>query len=230
MNARVHFGIVATLGLIGSSATAVVINPGQTSLVTGTTITQATWLNGPSPGASFHPVIVVDQADNVIYSCNLLISLRVTVPFAQPALSYRIQNTWAQDPSRRIVSVSFSGYKDLLVDAEFRTDIPGQAEPKRVSRSADGDTLTFEFESPIEGGISESRFFFAFTNAVELVYDGTATVTLQTGESQTITDLPRPKFGGALPPPTCEGDSNGDGVINFADLNGVLTNFGEDCP
>ena len=176
MNARVLPGILAAVGLMGSSASAVVVNPGQTSVLVGTTITQATWLNGPSPAAFVHPVIVLDSAGAVIYSCNMIISLRVTVPFSQPALSYRIQNTWAQDPSRRIVAVSFSGYKDLLIDANFRTDTPGQAEPKRVSRSVDGDTLTFEFESPIAGGISESRLFFAFTNAVELVYDGTATV------------------------------------------------------
>ena len=29
---------------------------------------------------------------------------------------------------------------------------------------------------------------------------------------------------------TCPGDLNGDGVVNFTDLNGVLSNFGVPCP
>ncbi len=29
---------------------------------------------------------------------------------------------------------------------------------------------------------------------------------------------------------TCPGDLNGDHVVNFADLNGVLSNFGDTCP
>jgi hypothetical protein len=27
----------------------------------------------------------------------------------------------------------------------------------------------------------------------------------------------------------CPGDTNGDNIVNFADLNTVLTNYGEEC-
>ena len=33
-----------------------------------------------------------------------------------------------------------------------------------------------------------------------------------------------------VPLPNCTGDANGDGVVNFADLNTVLANFGSNGP
>jgi hypothetical protein len=230
MNARKLFACAAALGTIGASAFGVVINPGQWSVLVGTNGIQSPWLNVPSPGATGAQFAVLGAPFVAIYSGQLLISFGRTVPLEEPVLFYRIQQTWAEDTTRRISSISFTGYKDIRVESEFRTDQSGDGEPKRVRRSADGDVITFEFETPIPGNVAATKFFYTYTNGANLVFDGTATITLLSGESATITGLPRPSLGVAPPAPTCPGDTNADGVINFVDLNGVLTNFGEDCP
>lgn len=44
---------------------------------------------------------------------------------------------------------SISGYGDFAVDASYRTDGLGDVGPTSASRSADGDTLTFDFGFPL---------------------------------------------------------------------------------
>lgn len=44
---------------------------------------------------------------------------------------------------------SISGYGDFAVDAAYRTDGLGDVGPTSASRSADGDTLTFDFGFPM---------------------------------------------------------------------------------
>lgn len=230
MRFRTVIGVLASVATVGSSASAVVINPGQTSVLIGTNSVQSPWLSVPSPGAVRVRFFVLGPPFTAIYSGDLLISLGSTVPLSEPVLVYRLENTWAEDATRRVTSISFTGYKEIRIDADFRTDLGGTDEPKRVRRSADGDTLTFEFETPIPGNVAVTKFVFGYTNGAMLAFDGTATILLQTGESVTIEGLPRPSHGVAPTLPSCEGDTNGDGVVNFSDLNGVLTNFGEECP
>lgn len=230
MNARTLLGMVAALGVAASSASAVVINPGQWSALSGTNSAQSPWLSAPSPSAVPTSIAVLSSPTTAVYVCTLLVSQGAAVPLATPVLSYRFENTLAQDDTRRIASVSFTGYKDIRIDADFRLDTGGVGDPKRVRRSADGDTLTFEFETPIPGNVAATRFFFAYTNGATIVNDGTATLVLTTGESRTVTGIPRPSLGVAPQAPSCAGDTNGDGVINFADLNAVLSDFGQPCP
>ena len=230
MNVRRNFACAAALGTIGATTFGVVINPGEWSVVEGTNPTQSPWLSVPSPGAVGAQFAVIGAPSVAIYSGQLLISFGETVPLEEPVLFYRFQQTWAADTTRRISSISFTGYKDIRVEAEYLTNQAGDGQPKRVRRSADGDVITFEFETPIPGNVAATRFFYTYTNGANLVFDGTATITLLSGETTTISGIPRPSLGVAPPAPTCQGDFNADGVINFTDLNGVLTNFGELCP
>jgi hypothetical protein len=55
--------------------------------------------------------------------------------------------------------------------------------------------------------------------------DGCMTIYLTTGEFVTIRT-----FAPGAPCPSCRGDVNGDGIVDFADLNLVLSNFGMTCP
>ena len=54
---------------------------------------------------------------------------------------------------------------------------------------------------------------------------GRIVVRLTTGERHIVEGVLAPAL-----PPSCPGDTNRDGAVNFADLNTVLTNFGQNCP
>lgn len=213
-----------------SSASAVVVAPGQTQVLLGTDATASPWLASPSP-FSIPAGFYVPAPDGVtaLFVGQALVSFRFVAPLSQPILSYRLQTTYAEG-SRRIVAVEFTGYAPFAVEAEFQAESSNNKEPKRVVRSADGDTLRFEFETPIFAN-ETTKFFFAMTNATQYANVGTMRIILNTGEVGVVNNFPVPVVpaGPAVPDP-CPSDTNDDGVINFTDLNTVLTNFGEPCP
>lgn len=84
------------------------------------------------------------------------------------------------------------------------------------------------------GGFSGAQRFFA-----DLSIDGAAPVRFDSGSDLTVAPPPRIEIDTIAEPsvcqritlavraiPTCEADLNGDGVVNFADLNEVLSSFG----
>lgn len=199
-----------------------VLNPGANIVLGGTNPTASPWLQGVSPGGSGPSFVIQDSNGNVVFSGSLLVSFRDTVPFGYRHGVYRVQNTTGV-PGRTITRIEFSGFGTSHVDAEYRSDFVPAPAPSAATRAADGDTVAFQFAGLPSG--ATSQFFYIFTGAPEIAFTGTARIVLNTGESALITGLPVP-----APLVECEGDTNADGVINFTDLNGVLTNFGESCP
>jgi len=143
-------------------------------------------------------------------------------PFGRRYANYRIQNTTGL-AGRSITRIEFTGWGTNAVDAEYRNDVAPAPAPSSAERSVDGDMLTINFGTPLQP-TQTSQFFYIFTGAPTVENTGGARIVLNTGESATVGGLPVP-----APLVACEGDTNGDGVINFADLNGVLTNFGDSC-
>ena len=217
-------------GVASSSASAVVVAPGQTRALLGTDSTASPWLVAPSPFA-IPAGFFVPASDGVtaLFVGQALVSFKFVAPLSQPILSYRLQTTYAEG-SRRIVAVEFTGYAPFTVEAEFQTEPSNYNEPKRVVRSAGGDTLRFEFETPILAN-QTTKFFYAMTNATQYANVGTMRIILNTGEVGVVNNFPVPVMpAGPTDPDPCPSDITGDGVINFADLNSVLTNFGDACP
>ena len=124
---------------------------------------------------------------------------------------------------RWIESVTIMGLRGLAIDTDYLTNFSGQFAPHEASRSMDGDLLTFRFERPAQNA-SLSRSFFVYTNAPSLSSSGSILVTLNTGESVVVPHMPVPKAGPT--PFVCGLDTNNDGIINFADLNAILTSSG----
>jgi hypothetical protein len=103
------------------------------------------------------------------------------------------------------------------------TDGLGSVGPDAASRTASGTQVAFFFGDAVLLPGQDSRFFFIHTEATSFDSNVQARITLNTGETVIIGGLRGPALT------DCPGDTNGDGVVNFTDLNTVLTNFGDDC-
>ena len=223
----IRVGLASLVSALAPCALAVVVAPGETRALLGTNPTASPWLVAPSPffvpGGFF-----VRGPDGVsaVFAGQWIVSFKIAPPLSLPILNYRLQTTYAEG-TRRIVAVEFTGYAPFAIETEFLSEATNNNEPKRVVRSADGDTLRFEFETPILAD-QTTKFFYAMTNATQHANVGTMRVILNTGEIGIVNNFPVPVMPAAQAP--CPGDNTGDGVINFADLNSVLTNFGNACP
>ena len=113
---------------------------------------------------------------------------------------------------------------DYQTFVEFRDDGAAGSGPNIAVRSDDADRVGFLFTNPFLFPGDQSRFFFVFTEATHYRENVVARITLNTGETVMVGGLHGPS--GA----SCPGDTNHDGVINFTDLNSVLSVFGEGCP
>lgn len=223
---RIHSTMIIAAGagaVLGSSALADTVAPGASVTLGGTTPTLSPWLQGVSPGGTTRFFEVRDASNAVVFSGTLLVSYVDANPFGRRYANYRFQGT-SGVAGRAISKVEFSGWGVNTVDTEYRSDFAPAPAPGAAERSPDGDTLTLTFGAPL-APTQTSQFFYIFTGAPTVASTGSARIVLNTGESAMVSGLPVP-----APLVACDGDTNGDGVINFTDLNGVLTNFGEICP
>lgn len=225
LNRVAAVGVVAlNLGVIGGAALGDVFQPGQTLALEGTTPTLSPWLQGSVSGGISRFFEVRDGSNAVVFSGTLVLDFVQALPFGVQYANYRLVGTSGVG-GRAVTSVQITGWRTSSVDAEFRSDLePGTVPPSFAGRSLDGDTVTFLFTGGVPAG-QDSRSSYIFSGATQLAPVGIARVILNTNELVEITGLPVP-----APDIVCPGDTNGDGLINFSDLNAVLSNFGEGCP
>tara|TARA_R110000744_G_scaffold93671_4_gene180913 strand:+ start:37 stop:687 length:651 start_codon:yes stop_codon:yes gene_type:complete len=84
--------------------------------------------------------------------------------------------------SSQIASVVVNGYEAWSVGVEYRVDGSGDLGPDSAFRSADGDSVEYNFENGGLGYPDESKFFFSRTDAMGYDTSGTIRITLVTGE------------------------------------------------
>jgi len=214
----------ATVGLIlGASAGAVVIPPGGVVAPAGTTLGQSPWIEIDWLGELVYNGIipVTDQAGQE--------KLLQTLVYRHPvgALGDRACSSIyvgsAPDQSIRPVRFTISGYRGLAVNSDWRSDVlVGGGPTTKITRSADGDTLAFDLGQARTTHYVSMPIVVA-TDATRFANTGTLRLELNTGQIVVFENFPVP-----LAP--CAGDANADGVINFADLNAVLSDFGRPCP
>ena len=216
-------GSIATAAAMGTSAHAVVVNPGQVVALGGTSAASSVHLQGGSPGGATRLFEVRDSSNAVVFTGTLLFSWVDTPPFARRYYTMRLQKLTGV-AGRQVVSVELSGFGTFQIDTNYRSDFAAAPFPDKVTRSADGETLRFDFPIGVTPG-QNSQFFYVYTLSSQIQNTGTGRIILNTGEFGTITNVPMPAA-----PAACPGDATGDGVVNFADLNTVLTNFGQACP
>lgn len=220
--------VLASMG--ASVASATVLEPGGSFVPVGTTGAASPWLStGLAALNSVNSYTVLNGSGQSLLTGDFIVAIVPMPPFVDRGYCVYVVSVFTspQGP-RQVASIELSGFAGASVDAGFRTDLAPfggtSPAPSLASRSADGDTVRFDFQ-PGVSAFAPSRALFVYTPSARLQNTGTARITINTGESVTLTGLPVPTSLAS-----CEGDANADGVINFADLNGVLTNFGEPCP
>ncbi len=208
---KFHAAAAITFFAFSTPALAVPLNPGGLVFTTGTTVFASPELGG------------LVQQDNLLDA----VFISSALPFVNA--SYNIQNRVQESntlgtlifgprirdpinigiaPIFEIIAFTVSGYNGFEVDVNYRLDGSGDKGPTSVSRSADGDLLTFRYgdsllNDQLGGGIRDESYFpailtdaTAFTNTGVLTLFGRDTAddpndpaTLQ---SVTITGLAAP--------------------------------------
>jgi hypothetical protein len=126
--------------------------------------------------------------------------------------------------------VNGDGFDDLIVGAHLDDNNGGSSGSARVLSGATGAILyTFSGDS------AGDQFGFSVSGAGDVDGDGFDDLIVgaflddnngtDSGSARVFLSVPLPSA-----PAPCPGDLTGDGVVNFADLNGVLSNFGVPCP
>jgi uncharacterized protein (TIGR03437 family) len=89
-----------------------------------------------------------------------------------------IRDTSDAGSGAKITGFSKTGFAGTTVEVEFRPDGLGEVSPTTASRSADGDTITFELETPLAAP-DWTRFVWIRTNAEMMASDGEITIRAQ---------------------------------------------------
>lgn len=113
-----------------------------------------------------------------------------------------------------IIGFSVSGYGGFSADVDFRTDAPGDDGPTAVSRSVDGDLLTFRYDDPLTidgiapGAQEESLLPVILTDAQAFQLTGRMTIfgrDLADPETVLTTEIGGLAVPAAIPLPTSLG-------------------------
>jgi hypothetical protein len=123
--------------------------------------------------------------------------------------------------------VNNDGFDDLIVGAFTDDNTASNAGSARIFSGLDGSILyTFD------GDAASDQFGATVSGVGDLNNDGFADFIVGADGDDNNGDGSGGVFvfrSFALPGP-CPGDLTGDNIVNFADLNGVLSNFGVPCP
>jgi hypothetical protein len=173
------------LGLAAAPAGAATLAPGDSIAMTGTTyadhpelagpVVQDAVLTGDNVGVPSLPFlfarfdvsnVVVESATTggLVFAPRILFGSNVT------------------GGNLLVDRVELFGFGDFAVDASYRTDGPGDRGPTTASRSADGDTLAFDFGFPLVvsnlfAGPHEESYFLALRTEAT-AFDNTGRVSL----------------------------------------------------
>lgn len=97
-----------------------------------------------------------------------------------PRISSEFNNGFSDE--FQVIGFDLTGFGGFEIDADFRTDGLGDTGFSSISRSGDGDLLSFIFESPLRNGQlnldphEDSLFPALVTNAMAFDLNGTLTI------------------------------------------------------
>ncbi|MBX3352414.1 MAG: hypothetical protein KF684_05725 [Phycisphaeraceae bacterium] len=216
---------LALLCVAGASAHAAPLPPGSNDVfLPGTSFAGQPVLVGPAVASATQPFQIFSGGGALLFQGELVQIVRRSNATNTLGFYYAIRNT-VSGLNGVVARVEAEPFTGVAVDANWMTDSVGLAMPNFADRNGSGSIINYDFLTPPFFSGAESRIFLAFTDATEVNDDGFVTIYLTGGESVTL-----PAFAPGRPCPSCRGDVNGDGVVDFADLNEVLGAFGTVCP
>jgi len=210
---------------LSAAALAVPAQPGDVVNLNGTTAAAEPWLSGPSSGgANVIPFTVLDSGGNPVFQGTFTSEPGTSDTLGTLRIRYRVRDMQAIG-NRRVARVELFGFAGLQTNVDYRTDGLGDVGPNLASRTnGTGTQISFIYSNPLFTPNLDSYYFHVFSNATAFREDGLGRVVLNTGEFAVISGVHVPQLT------DCPSDTNGDGIVNFADLNAVLSDFGDACP
>lgn len=220
MKAGRVFGAAGAFLGFAMAALGAEVPPGQTVELAGVTPAQAPWFGKEwSPQTDSRSI---DVSFNPGFYSGIVTADAVVLPPASNAVVWYSVFTLSSIGVGNVVAITIEGLGGQTVYAEYRPDLGAVGAPERAIRSADGDALRFEIQSFGQGAPSAPVYVYSTGSGLAR---GRAILTFSSGATAVVEDVLIPAPADA----PCAGDINGDGAVNFADLNGVLSNFGQAC-
>jgi hypothetical protein len=222
LNVSALMAVSCAAAAVCGSALAVPLAPGEQVNLNGTTSGQVSWLPGGviGPTASL-PFEIVDSQGGPVFQGTVTSDSVLSNELGTFRIDTRLKDMQAIG-NRAVSRVDLVGFGPLQTNVNYSTSGLGDVGPSAASRTASGEQVSFFF-NPFLFVSQDSYFFWIHTNAPAYRTDGQLRITLNTGESVVVTGVRVPVLT------DCPADTNGDGVVNFTDLNAVLSDFGEDC-
>ena len=173
----------ALLAVLAGSASAAMVTPGSLHALSGTTSAANPALGGTVQDDPLRPFEIQDAADNVLLTGNLQDRVSLSDDLGTLIFSPRLRElsgfVGAAPP--QILSMTISGYSGYSTEIEYRTDGSGDVGPDSVSRSADGDLLTFRYSAAPLLPPDSSHFLSILTDATAFAPIGSATILARVG-------------------------------------------------
>jgi hypothetical protein len=223
---KMHLAWLAVL-LIGAAASqaarAVVVAPGQTQALSGTTSAANPDLAGFVQSDPLIPFTIVDAVGTVLIQGNVQDRIVRSNNLGTLIFGPRVRDLVAPSGDAWIVGLRVEGYAGVSTDIDFRTDTSPNIGPDEVSRSApSGSLLFFSYDPNIIVPPDEALPLSILTNATESVGAGRITIFAQND------------FGAQVYETTLEGtnipavDRDGDGRLDPFDNCPVVSNPGQE--
>ncbi len=157
------------------------LNAGESADLFGITSAEDNSLVGGIPaGGDFSEDFVIGDAAGNFFEANF--KSRVVIRNDTGTVDFYWQIRDVEDLSGQVASVVVNGYQAWSVGVEYRPDSLGDIGPNSAFRTADGDSIGYNFESPAVGFPDESKHFLARTDATDYAMTGTVRITLVTGQ------------------------------------------------
>ncbi|MEM7472577.1 MAG: hypothetical protein AAF340_14605 [Pseudomonadota bacterium] len=178
--------LVGTITLAASMAQSATLTAGGSTFVTGTTSAADSDLAGVFRNDDIltTPLLRVPDPSSIFF-VGFDIQNRVTQSDTQGTMIFGPRIRFVANVSAGnflIDSLRLFGYGDFATDVAYRTDGLGDRGPTSANRSADGDTLNFDFGFPIVVGnlvgsvTEESHFLSIKTDATHFENTGRASI------------------------------------------------------
>ncbi|MCI0675285.1 MAG: hypothetical protein L0Y42_05845 [Phycisphaerales bacterium] len=186
-------GLLGLAGLLGLTTSALGVNlpPGGAAALPGSLL---------GPGVVVYDVLVpyeITDADGTTLLAGNVQDRVVRRLDNTLIFSKRLRDTQV-DTIGALVAASVTNYTGYSCDVDWDPTSQGTHEPGLATRSVSGAEITYSFVNNPIHETEESRAFFAKTNALLFVVAGDMTLTLESGESTTIT-VASPLFADVAP-------------------------------
>ncbi len=189
--------------LVSQISHAVLVNPGSTVNLTGTTYLANPDLGGTVIRDQLIPFQITDNLGNVILTGNVQDRVVRTTNTGDLIFAPRLRDLSNPTSVAWIMGFQMNGFNGYSTDIDYRTDSLGNIGPNDVTRDITGDNLDFRYDPALIVPPDDALFLSVFTDATDYDLSGSFTIKAQNdfGASVFTTVLNNVSAPSAVPMP-----------------------------